>query len=223
MRKTFLFLFSMFILFLSFGKMTTVSAETFQTFEIKIIYDCNLYKNVDLSTTDNLVLEEKLTFGEKLIVIDNEVEKDEFVFYPVRYIKNNTEYEGYVIKNFTMIASNKSLGKKLDSNAKIIKETQVYLEEDMPFLIQGEEIFLKENQEVRVIDNTNKKFKKIMFEINSEIYNGLVKSEDISIKGFNATIITIVFVFILATSIAVSIVLTTRKKRKKERKKLTVK
>ena len=45
----------------------------------------------------------------------------------------------------------------------------------------------------------------------------------IAIKGFSATIITIVFAFILSPSLAVSLVMTTRKKRKKQRKRPTVK
>lgn len=206
-------------LFLGIGNSSVTYADNFQEFKVKIITETKLYENPKI---DSVVIINEIKFGEELTVIGEEIIDNfsSFIFYPVRYEKEGEEYTGYIIKNFVIKLENVPLGKRLDPNAKVIQTAQVYYDknEGSKLQIKGEYVFLEEYQAVKVIDATDSKYKRIMFEIEGEIYTGFIKSEDILIEGFNATIILIVFIFFLASSMALSIFLTTRKKRKKKNK-----
>lgn len=212
----------MFLLCLSSINSNIIFAEDFEDFKVKIITECKLYKSPNINLEDNLLLDESLLFGEELIVVGEEIlgEDSIFVFYPIIYLKEDIEYQGYVIKNFVIKETNVYLNRKLDSNARIIKKTLVFVNknEEEKLLIKGTEVFLQKDQEIRVIDNSDKIYKKVMFSLDGNIYTGFIKGEDVVIEGFNSTIIIIIFVFFLAISIAVSIFFTTRKKRKKNKK-----
>lgn len=204
------------LLFLGIGKTGDIFADDFKEFQVKIIFETKLYEKAEISE----VVFDGIELGEELTVTGEE-ELDAssgFNFYPVSYNKDGNNYTGYIIKNFVIKIENLPLKKSLDPNAKTIKEAQVYNDksEENKLQIEGENIILKQYQEIKIIDYTDSDYKKIMFEIDGEIYTGFVKSTDVIVEGFNATIILIVFIFALAGSIALSIFLTTRKKRKKK-------
>lgn len=197
------------------------SAE-FQDFQVKVVTDCLLYKDVEIKAESPLVFEKILSFGEVLTVTGKEVagEDSEFVFYPVLYIDNEQEFNGFVIKNFVMREDASFLRNRLDPNAEVKKTAQIYFDKNDEAILQikNENVVLEKSQKVKVIDNSDRHYKKIMFELDSEIYVGYIKSENVIIEGFNSAIVSAVFIFILAGSIALSIFLTTRKKRKNQTK-----
>lgn len=219
MKKYFAALFFLFAV-LCVPSLGAVSAEANQ---VKVISNsCSIFKEIS-TKSEKLIT---ISFGEILDLITSEKIIDgELSYYHVR--KNGkTPIEGYVLTNCVVTSEFSHIEKKLDPNSKILNpNTKVYISaqegEDNRVSVDGSLVELEQYEEVKIIDGYNKKkeFTKIMFEQNGVIYTGFVKTSNLVVDGFNATIILIVFVFLLVASIVLSIVLTTRKKRKKNKQK----
>lgn len=205
---------------------TQIYADTLN--QVQVISDCNIYlsNKLDYAEEEGIILE--LSFGEILEITGSAVvgEDCDFTFYPVEITKDGNLYEGYVITNFVMSIENVALERTLDPNAKTINEAQIYFaeNENSKLVINGEETILSQYEEVKIVDgyDKTKEFHKIMFEEDGVIYTGYIKTSDLLVEGFNATVISVVFIFVLVGSIVLSIYLTTRKKRKKQAKKLDI-
>ena len=195
-----------------------VEAQTLNNVVV-CVNECSIFSQ---ASTDADVLE-TFSFGQELNL--NSQEKfisGDLTFYQVK-IESGV---GYVLANAVLFKSH-ALKKELDPNAKILNEkTPVYTsqqnKEENILIINGENVLLKQYQEVKIIDgyNENKAFSEIMFEIDGTIYSGFVETKNLVVEGFNPTIILVIFIFLLVASIILSIVLSTRKKRKKSKAKI---
>lgn len=190
---------------------------------------CKLYKSPKLDYSaedpeaDGVLL--TLSFGDILSKNgSDEIAAEDlsgFYFYSVSIDKDGTNYEGYIIINFVMNASDLPLERKLDPNARTLRRANVYSNksEENKLVLSGEEVVLEQYQDVKILDGYSaaKDFHEIMFELDGTIYRGYIKTSDLVVEGFDGTIILVVFILILVLSIAFSIYMTTRKKRKKLR------
>lgn len=188
--------------------------------QVKVITECNLYKEAKVNYTEDDGILLTLQLGEILEIKEEPIKgKDsEFYFYNILIRKDNHNYEGYVITNF--VTSTMALKRNIDPNAKTLNQSQIYTlpKDDNKLSLAGENIVLERYKEIKIIDgyDKSKEFHQIMFEIDGEIYIGYIKTSDLLIEGFNASIVLVVFIFILVALIALSIWKTTRKKRKRQ-------
>lgn len=196
---------------------------------------CTLYtlgsgKTIEtISSLSELQEKENLEYGTKLNLVLSQIiyftntNNQNLGFYAVQK-EGDSSFVGYVLASCVTNANVSSLQKTLDPNAKILNNNvSVYTSENAAdenkLTINGQAVVLNQYQEIKILDGYNKKkeLTKIMFENNGEILTAYVKTKDILVKGFNATIILVVFIFIVVASIIWSIYSTTRKKRKKEK------
>lgn len=218
MKKTLLIVLIMLFALFPFYNFNGVFAEEGK--KVKVITECNLYKETKLNYAEDNGVLLKLEFGDILEITGESIkgEDNDFYFYPVLIIKSDVEQEGYVIVNF--VTDETSLEKKLDPNAKTLNLSQIYStpKEEDKFRLEGKDVVLEKYVEIKIVDgyDKSKKFHQIMFEIDGTIYVGYIKTSDLLIEGFNATIILVVFIFVLVALIAFSIWKTTRKKRKRQ-------
>lgn len=209
----FVMLFFVFIFSFVFPNKINLYAENEKV--VQIINDCLLYSNPTIDE-ENLGV---LYFGDILTVNGEIVDgvNCDFRFYNV---STQDEKTGYVIVNFVMNIEDKALLKNLDPNAKTLNETNVFTTSsgEDKVILSGTEIKLEKYQEIKIIDgyDKSKQFHEVMFEINGSIYTGYVKTSDLLVEGFNATLIAVIFIFIIVGAIVLSIYITTKKKRRKQ-------
>lgn len=193
--------------------------------QAKVTTECNLYKEAKLNYTEEEGIVLKLSFGEILSIVGEPIkdENSSFYFYFASITKNESEYQGYVITNFITSTTNSGLGKRLDPNAKTLNQSNIYnsKDENNKLILNGKEVVLEQYQGIKILDgyDKSKNYHQIMFEIEGNIYTGYIKTSDLLMEGYNATIILVIFIFVLVTGIAISVFFTTRKKRKKILKK----
>lgn len=193
--------------------------------QAKVTTECNLYKEAKLNYTEEEGIVLKLSFGEILNIVGEPIkdENSSFYFYFASITKNESEYVGYVITNFITNTTNSGLEKRLDPNAKTLNQSNIYnsKDENNKLVLDGKEVVLEQYQGIKILDgyDKSKNYHQIMFEIEGNIYTGYIKTSDLLVEGYNATIILVVFIFVLVTGIAISVFFTTRKKRKKILKK----
>lgn len=188
--------------------------------QVKVINNCILYTNPKINyAEDETKIVLNLSFGEILTINGEEEGESGFAFYHVSITKNDIEYSGYVISNFVTNIENSALKKTLDPNAKTLNQAQIYFskDENNKLILNGREVVLERYEEIKIIDgyDKSKAFHKIMFEKNGEIYTGYIKTTDLLVEGFNATLISVIFIFVLVGATALSIYAATIKKRKK--------
>lgn len=214
-----------------FAPKTTVYAEENQTVEVVsnscIVYQIETGKTFEtINSLEELIELEKLNFGETVLKVDETIyeyknQNSETINFLKVKTKNGTT--GYVLANCVAFKE-ESLDIKLDTNAKIAAEkTFVYTtnESESKLTFNEEEVVLNRGQEIKIVDgyDNGKEFCEILFEYNNEIKTGFVRTSDVAVEGFNATIILIVFIFVLAASIIWAIYSATKKKRKKQKNK----
>lgn len=223
MKKTFLIIVILIFSFFPLYNLSGISAD--EERNVKVVTECNLYEEAKLNYSDDNGILLKLEFGETLKVRGEiiEGEDNDFYFYPVEITKNEQTYEGYVISNFVADETNIALERTLDPNAKTLNQAQIYSapSENNKFVLAGKEVVLEKYEGIKILDgyDKSKEFHQIMFEIDGTVYTGYIKTSDLLIEGFNATIILVVFIFVLVALIAFSIWKTTQKKRRKTSKK----
>lgn len=193
--------------------------------QFKVITECNLYKEAKITYEEENGILLELSFGD-VVNITGEPVKEEisgFYFYSASITRNEIEYQGYVITNFVTNIENIGLERNLDPNAKTLNKANIYTEKDenSKFILNGDEVVLEKYQGIKILDGyeKSKNFHQVMFEIEGNIYTGYIKTSDLLVEGYNATIIVVVFIFVLVGGIAISIFFTTRKKRKKQKVK----
>lgn len=189
----------------------------------KVITECSLYESPKLNYDEGTGIITTLNFGEILQVNGQEEGEDcDFLFYSVSLEKNGENLNGYVISYFVVESNITSLARILDPNAKILKTTNVFNSPDVANkMILGEnEVVLQQLQDIKIIDGYDKSkvFHKIMFEQDGAIYTGYIKTSDLFVEGVNPSFILAIFIFLIAVSIAFSILYSTIKKRKKLKK-----
>ncbi len=187
---------------------------------VQVINECLLYSDPTINEEDNLGV---LHFGEVLTVNGDIVDgvNSSFKFYNVSTQDDKT---GYVIVNFVMSIEDKALSKTLDPNAKTLNEANIFVtnSDENKMILDGTEVKLEKYEEIKIIDgyDKSKQFHEVMFEIDGTIYTGYIKTSDLLVEGFNATLIAVIFIFIIVGAIVLSIYLTTKKKRRKQAKLL---
>lgn len=203
-----------------FASVFSVGKVEAQSGELKVV--SNSCAVLSAPETNATVVEE-VDFGSVLtLVSQGEIIYGACSFYHVKTSQGN---DGYVLTNFVVEVGSEGLQKKLDPNAKISSENaQVFFEknENSKLELAGVSVQLKNGQEIKIIETYNKKeeFCKIMFEKDGQILTGFVKTANVSVEGFNKTLILVIFVFVIAASLVWSVVAATKKKRKKQKQTL---
>ena len=157
-------------------------------------------------------------FFNDIITISDEVVND--VNSNIKYFKviKNDEIFGYVIS--TTVSKNDRILYKLQTNSKINKDSDVYILNDSnyePLKINDLEIVLKSETEVRLLEkyNPQKEYLQIAFSYKDEILTGYVKTENISVSGFNYYFLIAIFLIVIIGSTVIPIVYKNWKKHKK--------
>lgn len=233
MKKIISVLFFLALALVCFVPKTTVFAEENLTFEVVsnscVVYQLETGKTFQtINSLQELIELKKLNFGESVLKVEETVfEFKNINNQTLKFLKVKTSDEiiGYVLASCVAVEE-KSLEVKLDANAKIaVEKAYVFSSNEKgnenKLIINGEEVFLKQGEEIKIVDgyDKGKEFCEVMFEFNNEIKTGFVKTSDVKVKGFNGTIILIIFIFILLASTIWAIYSATRKKRKKANKK----
>lgn len=180
---------------------------------VRVIYDkANIYSRQDFLSLTSTELEnckiKIATLDEVFAVIEE---------YDNIYKIEVDQTQGYILKSMVIDASASSPIKKLDYNAQIICDTQLYQKENDNFKPLEKQI--QEGTKVCITGGYNQKneYTLITFYSNNSIVNAYVKTEVLKVDGLNGQIFIYISVIVTVVTIIICLIKIFNSKNKKKK------
>ena len=189
----------------------TIYADTFQ---VRVIYSTiNVYSSDDINSSEKI---STLKYNDVVTVIQSTIGADGYEYYLIE-LQNVPNYtQGYVFKSQVLDAELTSPTKKLDSNASIASECDVYTLDGKNYVKTTTK--LTSGTKIKILSgySTNNEYTQIQYaDENEQIVTAYIKTSAIAVSGISTPLIGAVIIIVTTVSLVLIIFGIGKKKSKK--------
>ena len=160
-----------------------------------------IYSNANVYSTDDILTSQKITtlkYNDILTVIQSTTGTDGYEYYLVE-LQNVTGYsEGYVFKSQVLDVNISSPAKKLDNNASVLTECNVYILDGKNYIQTNTK--LSAGTKIKILSgyNTDNEYTQIQYTgENEEIVTAYIKTNAIAVSGISITLIGAIIIIVI--------------------------
>lgn len=184
------------------------------TLQVRVIYSTiNVYSVDDINSSQKI---STLKYNDVVTVIQSSTGTDGYEYYLVQ-LENVPNYtQGYVFKSQVLDANLTSPTKKLDSNAEVSTECEVYTLDGKNYVKTTDK--LASGTKIKILSgyNANNEYTQIQYaDQNGQIVTAYIKTSAIAVSGISNTLIGAVIIIVTTVSLVLIIFGIGKKKGKK--------
>lgn len=177
-----------------------INAYAEEVSQVRVIYSTiNVYSQNDINTSSIITT---LQYNDLLTVISSSQGVDGFEYYLVQLINVPDYTQGYVLKSQVLDRTITSPEKKLDSNASISSECEVYVLNGKNYVVTQTK--LSAGTKIKILSgyNANNEFTQIQFaDENEHIVTAYIKTSAIKVSGISTTLIGAITIIVTTVSL----------------------
>lgn len=179
--------------------------KSINTYAQEVLQVRVIYSTINVYSTDNIdtsTIITTLKYNDLLTVVQSTQGVDGFEYYLVQLINIPDHTQGYVLKSQVLDSKLTSPEKKLDSNATIDSECEIYILNGKNYV--STQTKLSAGTKIKILSgyNTNNEFTQIQFtDKNEHIVTAYIKTSAIKVSGISTTLIGAITIIVTTVSL----------------------